>query len=242
MEATGTSQPQVDSYGSLATCAAGIIDANQPAIVATARRGILRGIDDINMRGLFNFARKAASDTNLVDGQSTYSLPSDFFAADVLQLINTDGDVEHKLEHREWQRFNADYEKQDDTGRPKIWTSRSSFVDGNIIVYPEPDSSAATNWDLRLIYYRRIERPSGDEDIIVAPRELSHVLCLYGEYFVLERHDRNNEQKIQRKLAEYRGALGAFKGVDNREPDGRAQFRIAPDNEAVDTTLYIKVK
>ena len=42
--------------------------------------------DDINMRDLFSFGSEVAADVNLVDGTSTYSLQSDFFAVREMQL------------------------------------------------------------------------------------------------------------------------------------------------------------
>lgn len=243
LASTGAAQPKVDSFGSLAACAAGIIDANQPAILSTARAGILRGIDDINMRHLFRFGRKAASDATIVASQNNYSVAADFFAIDTIQLIDSNSRVYRQLDYVPWQQFNSMYTKQADDSTPRIWTSRNTFDDEEILVYPRPTSSDASSYTLRIVYYERIERVDQDSDIIVAPRELGHVLCLYGEYHVLERHDRSDEGRIQRKLAEYRNALEAFTNQDKREPAERLQFQLAMDqNDSLNTDLYIKVK
>ena len=192
------------------------------------------------MRYYFSFARKAASDANLTNGTATYNLPSDFFAIDQVQQIDTDGDPQYTLDFIPWARFNITYNSQDDTGRPTIWTLRSAYEDETIRLYPVPDSAAATDWDLRLNYYRRITVPTQESDLITGPEELEVPLCLYAESYVEQVHgDKNLAVK---KMNDYKDAVKLFRSSHENEPDDMLGFFVAEETtRKLDTTLYIKI-
>ena len=234
--ASSTGQPTVRPFGELKECVASVVNGqNQPAIKELAGKWIIKGIDDINMRHLFRFGSKASADVPLVSGQRAYSLASDFFAVREVQLIES-SEVARTLEYIPWGQFNQVEERQDRDGAPAWWTSKNSFDDGTIEVYPVPDDSAAAKYSLRITYFERIQAPSADSDVIDAPRELGDVLCTYGEYGVLFTRDRTNPAGWGHKWRQYKDKLNAFMRSTEREPTEVPQFRVMwvdsdPNNE-----------
>lgn len=223
---SSTQQPQTDSFGTLKECVAKIVNGeDQQRILSLAGTGIKRGIDDINMRHVFDFGSKQASDATLTSGTSSYAVASDFFAIHEVQLINSDSEVYRTLEYIPWGQFNVLEQNQDETGTPQYWTARNTFDDETIEVYPIPDDGAASDYTLRITYYERVERPSADTDIINAPRELSDVLCTYGEYYVLLVRERESGVWAH-KLREYREKLNNFRRSRDRQPTAGLQWRI----------------
>jgi len=217
LQTTGSGQPQVDSFGSLKTTVARVINGEtQAAVKAEAGRGIQRGIDDINMRHLFDFASDSQSDATLTAGTATYALPNNFFAMREVQLVDTSSEVWRTLDYVDWDHFNRLLAKQDKVGIPTHWTAPDPYGDGTIRVYPNPDAGAAADYTLRLVTYQRVAMITGDSDIIAAPRELSDVLCTYGEYHLLFWSDNRNQGAWGHKLQHYRDKLAAFKGSDGR--------------------------
>ena len=229
--ASATAQATTDSFGTLKICAARCVKGTgQASVLEEAGEGIKRAIDDLNMRDLFTFGSETAADVDLTSGTATYSLAANFFAVRDVQLINSDADEAFQLEYVDWDEFNERESLQSKTGRPEIWTARNSFSDENIRVYPEPDASAATDYDLRITYYKRIARPVNDSDVISAPRELSDLLCTYAEYYILFNRDGDRPHRWRHKLQHYSDKLDAFRYSVNRQPAATNQWSIAPEH------------
>ena len=229
-------QPQVDTFGALKTCVAKTLNAeNQTKILDLAGDGIKRAILWTNLTGKFRFGSKQAADANLVAGTATVSLAADFFAVQEVQLIDTNGNVDSTLEYVPWGQFNVLEQKQDATGKPLYWTSRNTFDDSTITVYPTPDTSAATDYDVRVTYYERIQRPGADSDIIDAPQELGLVLCTYAESYVLFVRDRTNVAAWASKKREAERLLSQFVHSTEEEPTAGLQWRVHWANEGYDT-------
>jgi hypothetical protein len=228
VQASSTAQqPQVDTFGTLKACAASVVNGElQPAILAIAGRAIKECLDDVNIRHLFRFGSKQQAAATLVAATKTYSVPSDFFATQEVQLLDSDGEVYRTLEYIPWGQFNPLAQSQTDTGIPEYWTNRNSFDDENIQVYPTPDASSASDYTLRITYYSRIEQISNDTDIIDAPRELGLVLCTYAEYQILFIREGDNVAKWSHKERLYRDRLKMFMHSTEREPTETLQFRI----------------
>lgn len=225
-------QPATDSFGTMKSCAAQVLNGeNQQKILELAGKGILRGIDDINMRHVFRFGSKQATDVNLSSGVAEYDLLTDFFAVHEVQLIDAGGDPARTLQYIPWGQFNDLVHVQDGDGKPKYWTSRNTFDDGVISVYPVPGDKDAADYDLRVTYYERVERPSADSDIIAAPRELSDVLCTYAEYYILFVRDRANATAWGFKQREYERKLNMFMQMTEREPTEKLQWRVGVDSD-----------
>lgn len=233
---SGSGQPATGTFGALKTSAAKILGGeSQAKIKELAGDGILRGIDDLNMKHLFRFGSKQSADTALVSGTATYSLASDFFAVQEVQLIDTNSKTHTTLEYIPWGQFNALEPQQTSTGRPIYWTSRNTFDDGTITLYPTPDASAAANYTYRITYYERIARPSLDDDIISAPRELQEILVTYAEYHLLMLRSRNNPYAIEAKWQEYERKRQQFVESTEREPSANLQWVMGVDVRSGDS-------
>ena len=231
---SSTQQPQVSTFGELKECAAKII-ANNPQAddLALAGAGILDGINDINIRELFQFGRKSQTDTTLVEGQSAYSLPSDFFAVSAVQLVSPSNNDEpgRSLEYIDWHKFQKGNWSQDSNGFPWMWTVKNGFDDGELLIWPKPDATAVSDWKLRITYYERIGQPTADGDIIDAPKELATVLCWYGKWWMVMHRKANDKGLMDRCYGQYRDKLDRFTGSIRRQPDSSYQIDIPVDSD-----------
>lgn len=207
-----------DTLGNIAICGASIVNGEKlPNVVAKAKAGVLAGLDDFNLRGLFHYRRVVATDIVLVDDQTNYSVPSDFYALHEVQLIK-DNKIVDMLTYMDTQEFNHTYQSQGLEGIPTIWHAASPF-DSGVDVYPIPKE--ATDYSLRINYYKRIDKPSTDDDIIIAPVELTSLLCWYSKEYVLmhlNAKDRGLRLDCQQKWKEM---VDAFKGRNKQTPGNR---------------------
>ena len=233
--ASGAQQPQVESFGNLKKCAARILRAeNQPKILEEAGVGILRGINDLNLRHVFRFGSKQTSDTALVSGTATVALPSGTFAVETVQLIDTDSKVHSLLRYVPWGTWNMVNPKQNDSGTPVEWTVRNSFDDEVLIINPVPDAGAASDFTSRVTYFERIAQPSVDSDIVDAPKELGELLCTYGEYYLLDIH--GTRQEALSKKAEYHEKVGLM-GRSTERSGNTFQFRLSETYDDPDSSF-----
>ncbi len=225
---SSTLQSKTDTFGALKSCVAKALGAEEsPTFLATAGDGILRAIDIINMDRLFTFTRVVAADVALADGDGTYALTSTFFKIDSVQIIDADGKVKRKLEFLDWEKFQREFQPQAATGSPRYWTSKNTLQDEEIVIYPTPNSEDTVD-TIRIYSFEAIARPTSDGEQIEAPRQLSTLLCVYGEYYTLDVLI-GDKERIGRKLAEFEFLFARFRRMDRRNPD-RAGFFYTPSD------------
>ena len=233
----GTQQPQVEPFGELKRCVARTFQGeNQPGILELSGAGINKAIDWVNLHHRFRFGRKQAADVALVAGTQSVALAADFFAVDTVQLVR-DGEPARVLEYVDWTQFNQLEPAQTMDGAPQYWTAYNAFDNNEILLYPTPDASAASEYTLRLTYYERIQRPGADEDIVDAPRELGYVLCTYAEYFVAYARDRENVAAWGSKKREAERALARFVNSVDEQPGATERVRLQWDVDPVTGTF-----
>lgn len=224
-------QAQADNFADLKKCVAKVVRGEgQSKYLEYAGDGILAGIDDINMRHLFQFASKRTSTSTplaLTSGVQAYPLSSNFFALREVQLVDASTLKPYRtLDFIPFEQLNELEQTQTKTGTPKYWTARNTYIDsstvgGQILFYPVPDATAQSNYKYKIEDYVRVDRPSDDADIIGAPREISDVLCTYGQYHLLFILDGKDSTRWGHKLALYRDKLDAFKqSVDRTTRSG----------------------
>ena len=228
VQAGTTGKTTTDSFGAMKACVAKVLGGEgQPFYLDMAGDGILKGIDVVNMKRLFRFGSKQGSATTLIVDTDTYSIPSGTFAIQEVQLIDAAGKVTQTLEYVPWGQFNTLVEDQDQTGAPEFWTARNSYDTQKVQIYPIPDD--ATN-DIKITYYQRISRPSVDSDVIDAPRELSEVLCTYGEYYMLRLRNKDNPVIYMDAKRRFDEQLADYVNQTEREPTETLQWVLAPYN------------
>lgn len=229
IDTSSTTQLQMDTFKTLKECAADYVGGRpKSSVLEMAGRGILAGIDYMNADRLFDFATMQLADQTLVEDQMTYSLPSDFFAVREVQLIDTNSKVFSRLDYQRWGSLNQSEPKQTRTGTPDTWTSRDTFTEGQIIIYPAPSATAAADYKLRVTYYTRIERPSADSDVIAAPRELGQALCWYAKFFLASNKEDDGaaSRKAQAAWQYFKDWERMFSNSRRREPAQRFQTTI----------------
>lgn len=250
VDASATNQPQVDSFLTLKQCSADYVGGrNKTAVLEAAGRAINEGIDRFNARHLIDFGSETVADANLVDGTATVALPINFFAVREAQLINTDGEVSNRLDYVPWEEWNkrtrglTGMGKQAATGRPQMWTAKNTFDDATIILYPVPDSGAATDFDIRLTIYTRVDRLSADSDILNAPRELGPALCWYGAWKLLSIKKGPAHRDTQLARAEWENWWADFQQSRRRQPAATEGMFIewSDDGLPPDDGVYVKL-
>ena len=244
VDTSSTEQPQVDSFQKLKQCAADHVGGrNKASVLEAAGRAINEAIDRFNARNLTQMGSETQADMDLVDGTATYSLATTFFAMRDVQLIDTDSNVRYRLDYVPWEQWNKQEYNQDKTGRPRYWTARNSFDDGQIIVYPTPDSTAATDYDLRITNFERCDRLNSDSDILDMPRELGPALCWYGGWklLVLKKGAGHPDTRLAR--AEWEQWFRDFMTSANRQPAGNEGWYLdwATGTEPPDDGVYVKL-
>lgn len=200
--------------------------SNSSAILDLAEEGVLRAVDDINMRHYLRFGIQSPVSTALTAGTAAYDIPADTFNVQEVQLYDSDGNPYRTLEYLDWGEFNRIREQQTATGVPSHCTARNAFADGEIEVYPTPDAGAAAAYTLRITAIERLDRPTADDSIIAAPREIQDVLITYAEYYVLSVRHRDQYPLWGHKERQYREKLAAFVRMIHREPSERLRFRL----------------
>lgn len=211
---------------------------NSAQVLELAEEGILRGVDDMNMRHYFRFALESPVSSALVSGQTAYDVPAGTFNLADVQLYDTDGKPYRTLRYLDWGAFNRAIQQQTTTGTPEIFSARNMFADGEIQVYPIPDATAQADYSLRMTAYERIPKPTSDSSVIAAPVEIQDVLITYAEYYALSVRHREMPALWGHKLREYRDKLGAFMRMTEREPSEDLRWRMAWDNDpALDSRL-----
>ena len=244
VDASSTNQPQVDTYLKLKQCAADYVGGrNKTSVLSAAGRAINEAIDRFNARHLVDFGTETQADANLVDGTDTVSLPTNFFAVREVQLIDTDGNVAKRLDYVPWEEWNRRDRLHNQTGVPQFWTSKNTFDDQTIQLYPTPDSDAATDYDVRVTLYERVERLASDSDILNAPRELGPALCWYGAWKLLGIKKGTGHRDTMLARAEWEQWWADFLKSRRRQPPetNGAYIFWEDDNIPPDDGAYVKL-
>lgn len=243
VDTSSTSQPQVDTFAELKKCAADHVGGrNKSAVLEAAGRGIIEAIHRFNARNLCRFGSETQADANLVDGTNTVTLPNNFFAIRQVQLIDSEG-VARRLDYIPWEQWNKQESRQNKEGTPRWWTSRNTFDDGNIILYPTPNAEAAADYDVRVTIFERIERPSSDSDIIDAPVELGPALCWYAGWKLLAIKKGAGDRDTLLARQEWEQWFKDFLKSTNQEPDATEGWYMEWDNTNYppDDGVYVKL-
>jgi len=188
----------------------------------------------------WRFTKTTASAITLVDGTSTYSLPSTFKRPVYAQLLDSDSKVFSKLDYKDDAWFAAWNEQQDQTGPPTVYELRNDQADGLVTVYPTPDASAAADHTLRVEYFSRITTVADSTAAYDFPEEMCDVLIYGGQYLLLKEREKDNRELLSMARADYDRAFSDLIRYDRQFDDNRSRFRITPGIKSFGT-LFIKV-
>ena len=240
--AAGT-QTQADVFGTLAMDVARLVGGGHDAY-EEAKRGIIDGVRKINMRHLFTFMRKQSAAITLVDGTDAYATQSMFYAMHAVQLRRTSDNQPYRtLRYMPWRTFQELVQLQTAEGIPEVWTFFNIHDDEEIILYPTPDATTASDYELVESYFERIATPNDDHAVIGGPENLSKALKSYAEHHVLFHFEREN-LAWQKKLREFEDDVRDFKFSWERQPDDSDGVSIdfKDQGRPRTTEVYVRLK
>jgi len=140
---------------------------DRPDVQDKARTSINAAVREFNqVYWSFNLL---SQDHTLVAGTATYSLESVFARQHRAQMVDSDGKTREEVEWIPWELWASRFPSQNTTGSIPLWYTAQNFHEvGKLIVDPVPASSL-TYPTLRLFYFRWIDVPAGDSDLIECP-------------------------------------------------------------------------
>ena len=188
----------------------------------------------------WRFLKTTASAITLVDGTSTYSLPTAFKSPSYAVLLDSDSKPDYTLRYVDDAWYAHVKQNQESGGRPWWYKLLNAYGDGKITIYPTPDVSAAADWTLSVEYFKRFPPILDTAVAIDLPEEVSDVFVLGGQAFMLRERDKRNDDTEKAMWRDYTVALGELVAYDRRISDEHPRFRIGSAVEQLGT-VYIKV-
>jgi hypothetical protein len=181
---------------------------------------------------MYEFNLVQVTSITLVEGQTEYTLPTQFYREKLAYVVDSDGNTGNPLYYLDWPTFMRLYGKQpNEKALPIVYSIRNVHNDGSVSVSPPPDERTATNDTLTVDYYRRIPLASENEDgTIDVPQEVETTL-LYGakKRFAMEVRGADQPDWLTFEELESK-ALERLKAADRRHPDEITRFRLYDRN------------
>lgn len=141
-----------------------------PERVSLIGRMIHLVIDDLNRKKLWQFNLVKAADITTVANTTAYSVPADLWR---LYSARKADSSDYRLVHMEEDQKDIIFQAQlNITGQPFVYTNFNIFRDGNIILFPAPDSA----YTITLRYFRLIGKPASDGEYFDVPPSFQSVI------------------------------------------------------------------
>lgn len=142
-------------------------------MLALAGRVINDVVDDLNRKQVWMFNLVTSSTINTVQGQSTITLPTDFWKT--YNARKTDS-IDFTLSSIRQVDFDTRFQAQSNiTGYPYCFVIKNTFRDGTVRLFPTPDSV----YNIQIRYFKLIAPLTTDDTLLDMPRPYQPVV-LYG--------------------------------------------------------------
>jgi hypothetical protein len=157
------------------------------SVMETAREGARAGLMELNVTNIWRSRKRTAAIETLVADQQGYDLPSDFYAAHSLTLMD---DTDTKEICVLTPKRDLDFQKdtgagQESGSRPTEWFIDDGHKDRKYYVSPPPNGDAVSNYRVRLRYYTRIPIVTVNGTEIDMQQELELFLEYYVKWYLL---------------------------------------------------------
>lgn len=140
-----------------------------PAKVALAGRHVLGTIDDLNRKQVYVFNIVESSPIVTVAGQSTYSIPADFWKT---YNARKTSDIDYAITTvRQWEFDDLFVSQANISGFPYVMVIRNTFRDGTVTLFPTPDSG----YTFKIRYFKLIAKPASDDGYLDLPEPYQNV-------------------------------------------------------------------
>lgn len=205
--------------------------------VGDAKVHILRTIDKLNAWDRFAFLRQEASLRSVSEGDTSISMDANTYIPLALEWVDNNGDVKYKMERIDYETLSLRGRSEGETGRPTHYAVLNPHTDRVYYFWPEVDANTPTDYQLREVFYKRLDRPSGDSDIIQAPEEISGLIEL-GAQFRFARIKRPNHTALWSSLGrEFREDLMRHTNADERDNPESYAWSFGPQATRGDLTF-----
>lgn len=224
--------PQIDSVADLERRIATVVGGERdPDVLQNAFDAMRECVDDINVRYFFDFQTEVTVDTAFVEDQIDYDLPNDIYAIRLVQLIKATGDTDDgivgPIRYVPWEQHAFEERSQRVVGMPSRWSVRDIHNEHEILFYPIPIASAASDYKWRLTYLKRVDQLVRDPTVTVAaPRELGNTLVHYGRYYLLKLFHGEDANRWMHEWNRYRESLQNFKGAQQQTTRGHVRMQV----------------
>lgn len=240
--ASGTAEPAGEKFSELKYRVAEVVglEDDQEALV-TAGHYIIRIIDRLNLRDRYAFLRKVSStDATITLNARTVSFDADVYIPLALELIDSNSDVAFKLETHAWERMREMYTVEGDAGRPSIWSVRNHYEGREYHWWRKPNQHTVDNYTLRQTFYKRLGRPTGDDDRILAPREITALVEL-GAQAVFARFKRPNQVALWGSLLkDFKEMLALMSANDERDQPAPQYWGWGPSGNDISDVDFLR--
>lgn len=195
---------------------------------------IYRVIDRLNVWDRFAFLREQTNDTALTQSDTSATMHEDVYIPLALLLVDLDGKVKYTLERIDYETLMKRGLVERDDGanetRPMTYAILNPYSDRTYYWWPAVSESTATELKLRQVYYKRLGRPSGDDDFIQAPEEVVALVEL-GAQFRFARLMRPNHTALWSSLGrDFKAMLMEMTQADERDNHEAYNWTYGPQN------------
>lgn len=218
VQGSGSAEPGRDSYGSMKRRVAQVAGLEKdPKALDDAGHHLARTIDKLNLHDRYAFLREASTVDTISEGQQTVTFDDDLYIPLNLQLTNLDDEVKYTLEKYRWETMQAKLGKEGHVGRPTACAIFNPYNDRKWYWWPWPDDDTATTLKVKQTFYKRLQRPEGDGDLLQAPVEVAALVEL-GAQYTFARTFRPNHTALWGSLGrDFRDMLQTMTHRDERD-------------------------
>lgn len=240
LSSSGSGQTGVATGGSMITQVARVVGGESEAEIRTQALDCINRVRiELNQHD-WRFMKRTDDPITLVDGTATYSLDEQFRKPVYAGLVDSAGVRQYDLYYADDEVVIHQQSDMSATGRPYYYMLRNDFEDGLVTLYPTPDGNAAADFFLVVEYFARIGAIADDSDSIELPEEITNVLVLGGQAYILRERDRSNPA-VGLAWQDYQRSKMLLLTDDRRIADDQIRFRIARRPAAPFGTMFIKV-
>lgn len=160
------------------------------------------------------------------------TLPTAFFKEHECALMDTLGNRVRQLNYMDWGEFEHTFSFSQAglfaAGTVGYYTLFNIFKTGQIKLLPEAAFSLTSTDTVSITYYRRFPLMAEDEDVLDAPQEIQRALMLWAQADMLRLFRSSDQQTWSATHAMAEQAWARFISIDQRHPDAKPRFRLAP--------------
>jgi len=196
-------------------------------------------ISDLNTMQPWQMLRTVGSDTALTSGTADYTLSSDVYMMEKVQLVGaSDAAVKRTVPYFDYAQY-KDFDPTMSASSLSYYTVRNMFGDSKLTFYSAPSASDATTYKFRTSYIRRIPQLTASSTPDV-PIEFENALLAGAKYYMRDMDEGADSPKAVREFANYQRLLRRLKFADTGQPDEHPRFRLGGGTSTFGT-LYIAV-